>query len=139
MVSPEDDSLLYLVFDIYQRLWIHKDELDAENYKRFNRWPMTNDFSSYFAAIQPVPAYLGLISCLTIVFFFNSAGMWNGNQPLLKGLNIYLGVRILQCYIHIFSILLTPLACNLTTSIYNPQTHQSAQLGDTKRRLGNIT
>jgi hypothetical protein len=96
VVSLERDSLLCLVVDVYQRLWIHKDQLDAENYKRFNRWPMTNEFSSHLAAIQPFPAYLGLISSLTIVFFFNSAGMWNGNQPLLKGLNIYLGVRTLQ-------------------------------------------
>jgi hypothetical protein len=57
---------------------------------------MANVFSSYAAAIQPFPAYLGLVSCLTIIFFFNSAGMWNGNQALLKGLNVYLGVRTLQ-------------------------------------------
>jgi yeast amino acid transporter len=95
MVSPGRDSLFYLVVNLYQRLWIHKDELDTENYRRFNRWPMTNEFSSYFAAIQPFPAYLGLISCIVIVFIFNSASMWNGNQLLLKGLSIYLGVRIL--------------------------------------------
>jgi hypothetical protein len=94
MVSPKENSLVFLEFDIYHRLWIHKDELDAENYKRFNRWPITNDFSSYLAIIQPFPAYLGLVCCLTIVFIFNSAGMWNGNQLLLKGLNIYLGVRL---------------------------------------------
>lgn len=56
---------------------------------------MKSEFSSYFADLQPIPAYLGLVSCLVIILLFNSAGMWNGNQPLLKGLNVYLGVRLI--------------------------------------------
>lgn len=57
---------------------------------------MKRGFSSYFASIQPVPAYIGLISCLAIVFIFNSAEMWNDNQMSVKGLNIYLGVSKFQ-------------------------------------------
>jgi amino acid transporter len=74
---------------------MHRQELSGDH-ERFQRWPMKSTFSSYFAAIQPVPAYLGLISCLVIVFIFNSAEMWNGNQVLLKGLNVYLGVSNIE-------------------------------------------
>jgi amino acid transporter len=76
-------------------LAMHKHALRG-NHEKFQRWPMRRGFSSYFAAIQPVPAYIGLISCLIIVFIFNSAVMWNGNQVLIKGLNIYLGVSKFQ-------------------------------------------
>src|SRR5436853_3067157 len=65
----------YALTNCYSRLWIHRAELIGEH-EKFQRWPMKNNFSSYFSAIQPVPAYLGLISCLIIVFIFSSAEMW---------------------------------------------------------------
>ncbi len=83
---------------------------------------MIKGFSSYAAALQPFPAYLGLISCLTIVFIFNSAGMWNGNELLLKGLNVYLAVRnphslTPKCIV----LTLSSLASNLPYPIHYPQ------------------
>jgi len=72
---------------------MHKHSLRG-NHEKFQRWPMKSGFSSYFASIQPVPAYIGLISCLVIVFLFNSAEIWNNNQMSVKGLNIYLGPAI---------------------------------------------
>lgn len=75
------------------RLSKHRNELTGPNLGRFQRWPMTG-FSSYMAIIQPFPAYVGLISCLLIVFVLNSVSMFNHVQIPFKALTIYLGVRI---------------------------------------------
>jgi hypothetical protein len=61
---------------------------------RFQRWPRKG-FSSFAASIQPVPAYVGLVSCLVIVFVLNSVSMWNGDQLEFKALTVYLGVSSL--------------------------------------------
>lgn len=60
---------------------------------RFQRWPQKG-FSSYASSIQPVPAYLGLVSCILIVFVLNSVSLFNGEQLKFKGLTVYLGVGV---------------------------------------------
>lgn len=92
--SPQTQFCMVINIHVIARLWVNKEELTGEHYERFQRWPMKNKFSSYAAALQPFPAYLGLVSCLVIVLVFNSAAMWNGNKLLFKALNIYLAVRI---------------------------------------------
>ena len=72
------------------RLKKHRNHLKG-NYARFNRWEDAS-FRSWFSAIQPLPAWLGLISCLAIVVVLNSASMWNGKQVVLKSVTAYLGV-----------------------------------------------
>jgi hypothetical protein len=105
------------------RLWIHKNELIGTHYQRFQRWPIKSSFSSYAATLQPFPAYLGLVSCLVIVFVFYSAGMWNGNKVLLKGLCVYLAVRINYSE-NAHSLLIAPLLARvLATLFYNPKAY----------------
>lgn len=74
---------------------MHQENLVGPTLGRFQRWPRTG-FSSYAASTQPVPAYIGLISCLVIIFVFNSVSMWNGltkQQLIYAALRNYLGVR----------------------------------------------
>jgi len=79
-----------LAFIRYNKwLWKHKDRLHGEHLAQFQRWPKIG-FSSYAASIQPLPAYIGLISCLIIIFVLNSASMWNGEHLIFKSLTIYL-------------------------------------------------
>ncbi|KAG4442062.1 hypothetical protein IFR05_002456 [Cadophora sp. M221] len=84
-----------LAFIRYNKwLSIHRHELVGLHMERFQRWPQTG-FSSYAASLQPIPAYIGLISCLVIVFVLNSVSMWNGDQLRLKALTVYLGPGLL--------------------------------------------
>jgi hypothetical protein len=73
------------------RLQKHRSHLRG-NYARFNRWE-DQGFQSWFSAIQPLPAYVGLIGCLTTVIILNSASMWNGEGIMIKILTLYFGVR----------------------------------------------
>ncbi len=85
---------------------MHREHLVGPTMGRFQRWPRTG-FSSYAASIQPVPAYIGLISCLVIIFIFNSASMWNGltdNELIYAVLRNYLGVRNLLFRSSAFSL-----------------------------------
>jgi amino acid transporter len=82
----------YASANMTYRLHKHRHHL-VGNHARFQRWPISSgSFSSYCAAIQPVPAYIGLACCIIIVFIFTSADMWNHKSLTLKGLQIYLGV-----------------------------------------------
>jgi hypothetical protein len=87
------------LIELSLRLSKHREHLVGESLGRFQKWPQTG-FSSYAASIQPVPAYLGLISCLVIIFVFNSTSMWNPlltrKQLIHLGLTNYLGVRDLS-------------------------------------------
>jgi amino acid permease len=71
---------------------MHRDELtDDSGMSQFYRWPREG-FSSYLSSIQPIPAYIGLVLCLLIVFILNSISFYNGKQILFKSLTVYLGV-----------------------------------------------
>jgi amino acid transporter len=77
--------------NITPRLWMHREELQGEHLQQFQRWPQRG-FSSWASALQPGPAYVGLISCLVIVFILNSASLWNERDSMPKALTIFLGV-----------------------------------------------
>jgi hypothetical protein len=91
-----EPSLRLVINNYNLRLWIHRDQLIGSQYRRLDRWPMNNGLSSYSAALQPLPAYLGLVLCLSILLVFSSACMWNGNRILLKVLNVYFVVRTIH-------------------------------------------
>jgi hypothetical protein len=56
-----------------------------EKYKRSSR-------ASHFAFFQPGLAWLGLVSTMSIVLFFNSASMWQGQLIGTKVITAYLSV-----------------------------------------------
>jgi amino acid transporter len=68
--------------------------LEGENLGKYHRWAGLG-FHSYASILQPVPAWLGLISCIGIVFALNALSMLRKSKLVFKALSIYLGVRIL--------------------------------------------
>ena len=79
------------------RLWKHKRRLKkVPALNKFDRWPRKG-FSTYLGSLQPIPAYVGLISCLLVVLVLNSVCMYNGEKLLFKALVIYLGVSTQSC------------------------------------------
>ena len=56
-----------------------------EKYRRSSK-------ASHFAFFQPGLAWLGLISTLLIVFFFNSVSMWRGGPIGTKFVSAFLSV-----------------------------------------------
>jgi len=56
--------------------------------------------------------------------------MWNGNKVLLKGLHIYLAVRINYSE-NAQSLLITPLLARIVAApFYNPKAHQPTMVGE---------
>ncbi|CZR51546.1 uncharacterized protein PAC_01423 [Phialocephala subalpina] len=76
-------AALCLAFIRY-RMWLkmYKDRLKGK-YQEYNLWEHDNDpmpFRTILCGAQPVPAYIGLISCLLIVFVFATSSWWDHGE-----------------------------------------------------------
>ncbi|CAF9911795.1 MAG: hypothetical protein HETSPECPRED_000447 [Heterodermia speciosa] len=61
----------------------HRTEL-ATAYPEYNRWASTWQASTFLAGLQPLPAWIGLITCLVIVFPFTTATWWSTEPTFTK-------------------------------------------------------
>ncbi|KAL8796006.1 MAG: hypothetical protein Q9195_001582 [Heterodermia aff. obscurata] len=67
----------------YNWLNMHRTSLATER-PEFNRWASTWQASTFLAGLQPVPAWIGLITCLVIVFPFTTATWWSTEPTFAK-------------------------------------------------------
>lgn len=76
---------------------MHERELFKEGYREYNHWSISTEdvpykFRTLLCWAQPIPAYIGLISCLLIVFVFATASWWNGGEKSDAVLSAMAGV-----------------------------------------------
>lgn len=61
---------------------MHEKQLE-DRYSEYNYWKIDNDnvpFRTVLGGLQPVPAWIGLISCLLIIFVFATSSWWNKKE-----------------------------------------------------------
>jgi amino acid transporter len=79
------------------RLKKHEKSLIGE-YSEYNYWKIENEsvpFRTVLGGLQPLPAWIGLISCLLIITVFASASWWNRKEKFAAVAAAYAGVRTL--------------------------------------------
>lgn len=61
---------------------MHEKELKG-HYSKYNYWVIENNtvpFRTLLSGFQPFPAWVGLISCLLIIFVFATSSWWNHKE-----------------------------------------------------------
>ena len=82
--------------------WFHDHKKRRILPAEYNRWNPQPDVypwhrsRPFLASLQPVPAWIGLIGCLLVVFVFSTANWWNGKHiTFTKVATAYAGVSVL--------------------------------------------
>jgi amino acid transporter len=87
-----------LAYIRYHR-WFHDHKRRKILPPEYNRWdPQPSVYAwhqsrTFLASLQPIPAWIGLVACLLVVFVFSTANFWNGkNITFTKVATAYAGV-----------------------------------------------
>jgi yeast amino acid transporter len=82
--------------------WFHDHKKRKILPPEYNRWVPQPDVypwhrsRPFLASLQPIPAWIGLIACLLVVFVFSTANFWNGEHiTFTKVATAYAGVSVL--------------------------------------------
>lgn len=82
--------------------WFHDHKRRRILPPQYNRWvPQPKVYPwhksrTFLASYQPIPAWIGLISCLLIVFVFSTARFWDGKHiTFTKVATAYAAVSVL--------------------------------------------
>lgn len=70
-----------------------------KEYSEYNYWKIENDsvpFRTVLGGLQPIPAWIGLISCLLIITVFASSSWWNRKEKFAAVAAAYAGVSNLS-------------------------------------------
>jgi amino acid permease len=90
-----------LAYIRYHR-WFHDHKRRKILPPEYNRWePQPSVYAwhqsrTILASFQPIPAWIGLVACLLVVFVFSTADFWNGKHiTFTKVATAYAGVSVL--------------------------------------------